>query len=127
MTIKADYELARLDAVALAGRRQERAGVTCRLGPMPLDAIACGSAQLTSSHVVALAGDADDQALVPEGRERASGGAVRDLVLLGEGQDGRNPPRQLSSLDLAAQDCRELLVQRNRRVVVKHKIIKLPP
>ncbi len=81
---------------------------------MPPDRCYRWSAPLKSSHVIALAGDADNKALVPEGRERASRGAVRDLVLLGEGQDGRNPPGQFSSLDLAAQDRRELFVQRNR-------------
>ena len=87
----------------------------CRIGDSSVGALLLRPPRSSkSSHVIALAGDADNQALVPEGRERASRGAVRDLVLLGEGQDGRNPARQLSSLNLATQDRRELLVQRNR-------------
>ncbi len=114
VTTKADPESAGLERRS-PGRTADRSGRS-RLppGPMSLGRCYCRSAQLTSSHVVALAGDADDEAFVPEGRERTSRGAVRDLVLLGEGQDGRNPPRPLSSFDLAAQDRRELLVQRNR-------------
>jgi hypothetical protein len=61
-------------------------------------------------NVVALAADADDEPLVPEGRERVGGGAVGDPMLLGKAQDRGHAAGQLAGTDLLAQETGELLV-----------------
>ena len=65
-------------------------------------------------YVVALAADADDQSLVPQGCQRVCGRAVRYAVFLGEAEDGRHTADKLASGNLRAQEIGKLLMQRDR-------------
>jgi hypothetical protein len=71
--------------------------------------------------VITLAADAYDQPLVPQCRERMRGGAVRNPVFLGKAQDRGHAASQLPGGDLVANQIGELLVQRNRRLMVEHE------
>lgn len=71
--------------------------------------------------VITLAADAYDQPLVPQCRERMRGGAVRNPVFLGKAQDRGHAASQLPGGDLVANEIGQLLVQRNRRLMVEHE------
>jgi len=66
-----------------------------------------------------------DQALIPQHRQCPLGRALCDAVLLREALDRWDAPRQLASLDLAAQDGCELEVQRLFRVMINGHMITL--
>jgi len=71
--------------------------------------------------VITLAADAYDQPLVPQCCERMRGGAMRNPVFLGKAQDRGHAASQLSGGDLVANEIGQLLVQRNRRLMVEHE------
>jgi hypothetical protein len=50
-----------------------------------------------------------------------SGGAMGDAVFLGQAQNGRHPAGEVVAGDLVPQQVRQLLVQRDGRVMIKHK------
>ena len=61
-----------------------------------------------------------DQAFVAQDRERAFGGALGDLVLLGDGADWRDAAGEFAFADLGAQDCRYLQVERLGRFMINN-------
>lgn len=69
--------------------------------------------RLLRGDVVALAVHADDQALVPQGRQCPGCRPVADLMLLGEGQYRRDAAGESAALDVVSQDRRQLLMQRD--------------
>src|SRR5262249_44085950 len=71
--------------------------------------------------VITLAADAYDQPLVPQCCERMRGGAGRNPVFLGKAQGRGQAPSQLPGGDLPANEIGQLLVQRNRRLMVEHE------
>ena len=69
---------------------------------------------------MAAADDGADQPFVAEDRERAFGGALGYLVLLGDRGHGWDAAGQLAVVDLAAQHGRHLEVERLGRLMINN-------
>jgi hypothetical protein len=84
-----------------------------------------GRSLVWRNHEVPAALAAGNQALLPQDPERALGRALGDLVLLLQALYARQPTGQLAALDLPAQHCSQLDVQRRHRIMIEIHMITL--
>ena len=75
---------------------------------------------LRVAHEVPFAGHTDDHALTLQDLQRPGGHPVRDMVMLGDRVDRRDPAGESPLRDLVSHHFRDLLIWRYRRVRVDH-------
>jgi hypothetical protein len=69
---------------------------------------------------VTLAGHSDDHALTLQDLQGPGGHPVRDVMMLGDRVDRRDPAGEGPQCNLISQHFRDLLIRRYRRVRVDH-------
>ena len=72
------------------------------------------------THEVSLAGHADDHALAVQDLQGPGRYPVRDVMMLGDRVDRRDPADESALRDFVSQHLRDLLIRRYRRVRIDH-------